>query len=301
MSLYSGPHTKPLPPATKKAVEHLNPLYPSVSIDVGEIEAICAYNNFMPNSLEIGPHDMTIENPAALYLLPSYFNHACASNAAWHCIGDAMVIRATEDIAAGEEITIPYVCSESYQERSASLAVYLPNGCDCRLCEEDRRDGDEALERRERLVSEFDQMRAPGLRPIDALGAARTFVDNLMSTFSPERTGVLPRMISAHHSIAVALQEVGYDADREMWSTYFKEAISEDFKALESAGMMVTDKSMWGPVNRRTMPIGTTRLPAFIPHENFVSIMLSISYAFNVLKDRRRVTRWLKAAAWGEF
>jgi hypothetical protein len=108
-------------------------------------------------------------------------------------------------------------------------------------------------------------------------------------------------MISAHHSVAVALQEVAYDADRETWSTYFKEAITEDFKALESAGMMVTDKSMWGPVSKRTMPITTTSLPSFIPHENFVAIMLSIAYSFNVLKDRRRVVRWIKAGAWGKF
>jgi hypothetical protein len=301
LSLYSGPSSDPYPsypPMPRKEPRHLNPLIPPTDIDVAKIEAICTYNNFTPNSLEIGPHDMTVENPAALYLLPSFFNHACASNAAWHCVGDAMVIRATVEIAAGDEITISYACSESYHERRTSLGMYLPQGCDCRLCEADRQDGEQALQHRDRLFFDSSQ---PRVDPVSALERARAFVSELKTTFSPTRSAPFSRMGNAHHMVAVALQEVAYDADKETRLTYFKDAIAEDIKGLESAGMTVIDKSTRGPAQKRTLPIATTCLPSFIPHEHFVIMMLSIAYAFNVLRDRRRVIRWIRAAAWGAF
>ena len=299
-SLYCGTDCSPplSYPPQKTGVLSLSALTPAVDIDVGKIEAICTFNNFTPNSLQLGPHDVTVENPAALYLFPSLFNHACSANAIWHCIGDAMIIRATTDIAEGNEVTIPYACGDSYRERLNALEVYIPNGCDCHLCEEDREDGEEAVKRRERLISELCKSR---ITQSPALERARELVNEMEATYSPMRSIVRPQMGFARNLIAVLLHELAYEAEERLWPTYFEAAIEEQFLALESVGMKVTDKAKRGPIHGTAMPIAANQIPTFVPHEQCVSHMISLAYSFHVLKERQRASIWIKTAAWGEL
>jgi hypothetical protein len=85
-------------------------------IDAGKIEGMVAYNSFKPESCTI---DMLADeetnvllSPSALYHLPSMVNHACLGNANYVFFGDLIVVRATEQISAGEEILFSYATSK---------------------------------------------------------------------------------------------------------------------------------------------------------------------------------------------
>jgi tetratricopeptide (TPR) repeat protein len=297
-SLYCGPGVNPppsYPPVHGKEIQSVSPLVPSLDIDVGKIEAICTFNNFTPNSLEIEPCNTDAEQATALYLFPSLFNHACAANAVWRCIGDVMVIRATTNIASGNEVTIPYVCSDSYYERQAALGVYISPECDCILCREDREDGEEAVKRRETLLAEFSRSDVAQI----SLAEARRLAEKLTATYSLTRGSVRPHMSIARNLIAVSLHELAYDASGQLRETYFEEAIGEQIMALECVGMKVTDKTIRGAIRQTALPVSTSCIPTFTPHEQCIFHMISIAYSFHILNDRQRTIRWIKAAAWG--
>ncbi|KAG8846829.1 hypothetical protein FRB91_000413 [Serendipita sp. 411] len=127
-------------------------------IDSARIEAVCSLNWFGLNDNHTGLTNVRDINQAmfdlgcALYILPSYFNHACASNANRVFFGSVMVLRASKGIAAGAEVTLSYCSAENpYQERKKVLPKWFPE-CDCSLCTEDRTAGPSRLSRRESLT-----------------------------------------------------------------------------------------------------------------------------------------------------
>ena len=69
------------------------------------------------------------------WMRASYINHACDGNAMRSFIGDMMVVRATRDIAEGEEILMPYrlpdAINAATQEELQKLWGFK---CDCRIC-----------------------------------------------------------------------------------------------------------------------------------------------------------------------
>lgn len=111
-----------------------------------KIEAMCeravlfnAYGKNVPNgrvSLQSSFSFSTFSG-MGLWVLASYINHDCYSNAASVVVGDVMFVRAVRDIKCGEEITQPYcVPIGNLQEREESLKRYGFT-CQCRLCKFD--------------------------------------------------------------------------------------------------------------------------------------------------------------------
>jgi tetratricopeptide (TPR) repeat protein len=74
-----------------------------------------------------------------LWLRESLFNHSCAPNCSWSCIGDHLFVRANRPIAAGEELCLSYMDSNaSYQQRAEAFSNWVRPGvgfqCVCECC-----------------------------------------------------------------------------------------------------------------------------------------------------------------------
>ena len=62
-------------------------------------------------------------------------NHDCIGNVSSAFIGDMMVVRATTNIAAGEEILLRYHMGNDFDEFQSEMQDSWKFKCTCKLCE----------------------------------------------------------------------------------------------------------------------------------------------------------------------
>ncbi|CAM8979959.1 unnamed protein product [Rhodiola kirilowii] len=74
-----------------------------------------------------------------LWLLPSYINHSCCPNAQRLHIGDHVIVLASRDIKAGEELTFAYFDVFKPLEKRREMLATWGFRCRCRRCEFDER------------------------------------------------------------------------------------------------------------------------------------------------------------------
>jgi len=101
-------------------------------MDTFQIHDIIARNAFGPGG-QFGEEDAT-KASAGLWVYAAYINHSCLPNAEKEYIGDLMLVRATRDIKAGEEIYHAYDESADYDARQQSLMRTWGFKCECALC-----------------------------------------------------------------------------------------------------------------------------------------------------------------------
>lgn len=286
--LYAGPDY-PQPPGTYPPHSGgpipVEPLEPKVDIDIAQLEAICTYNNFCPLRIEEQHRDDKTALPTGLYPLASLFNHSCAPNAVWYCIGDVMFIRAAGPISSGTEITLPYSVEESYIDRQKALKKHMLEHCMCWLCEEDRKDGDERLRRRHKLKGKLvtrDILSAP-------LAEVRKLETDIRDTYCPTRGPVRPLSALALHTVAEKLRNTGNQRQ-------LREALTVDMEALRCLGFEVLRGSPGPP----GLPIGTDSFPSVTSFFEPVAMMLRIACTYLNLKDDANAVRWMRAALWRE-
>ena len=257
---------------------------PTIDIDIAQLEAICIYNNFCPLRLE---DQQTVENakPTAsgLYPLASLFNHSCGANAIWYCIGDVMIVRAAEPIAPGTEITIPYTVEESYVTRQSILEKHMQEHCTCWLCDEDRRDGDERLQRRHELNEMVNSRKLTSA----SLKDVQKFEKDVRGTFAPTRGPIRPLSALALHVLAERLRASGNPR-------LLRESLQEDMKALRCLGFDVTE----GTLGQNELPIGTDRIPTVTNFLEPCSMMFRIACTYLNLREQANAVPWLKSAMW---
>lgn len=304
--LYAGPQY-PDPgldyPPTPALVQFRNPLVHELDLDTQRIERIVALNAFTPNntirSCE-NPRDprLTPNSPVALYLLPSHFNHSCASNAMCHHFKDVMVIRAIKDLEEGEEITIPYVRDLPFSTRQVLLNQYLVT-CDCLLCNADRIDGEEACRRRSKLANR--RMSPEG--KFGGINGGRAFLCAMEATYSPLRGPIRPDSARAHHWLSECNKSMAKHFQND---SFWIQCITENIAALEALGASVADKTTWGPVpfdrKKEYHPIAL-QSSTLLPEGEGLYILYSIFImdVFHIHGDLERAIRWFRAALWCEF
>ncbi|OCH96012.1 hypothetical protein OBBRIDRAFT_719569 [Obba rivulosa] len=300
--LYAGPSYPPPPPSyrleSSPATVPVDPLAPAVDVDVARLEAIYSHNAFRPEPLApVGTErsEQAMKEPSGLYLLPSLFNHSCVGNAAWTCIGDLIVIRAFQTIKVGDEVTISYRSGEMpYAERAKHLKKYMPSGCDCWLCEDDRKDGENSLQRRHDLIEALKR-RAPR----GNLNHARTMARRIDATYAVSRGPVRPETFWAFHTVAREIRSL----DR---LNMLQKAIAEEIKALESLGYVIasnkassTSRSQQQGDTR--MAIDTSFIPTTLPLDYHIRVMLLITRDFIALGKSNVAASWLRSACWSKY
>ncbi|KAH7697506.1 hypothetical protein AAVH_35411 [Aphelenchoides avenae] len=95
-----------------------------------------------------------------LWILPSYFNFSCLSNAHFTFYGDVATFFAVTDIKKGGEVTIRCL-NDAFARFDLREKVYSENygfACSCRLCELDR--ADPRYEERQKLIAQALQQHA---------------------------------------------------------------------------------------------------------------------------------------------
>ena len=284
--LYAGPNYPPPPPSYPPPLGPaiaVEPFSPTIDIDIAQLEAICTYNNFCPLRLE--DKQLSREaKPTGLYPLTSLFNHSCIANAVWYCIGDVMIIRAAQPIQAGSEITIPYSVEESYVARQAVLKKHMLEHCTCPLCEEDRKDGDERLQRRQELN---ERVLSRQLLPA-SLQEVQQFEKDVRETFAPTRGPIRPMHALALHAVAEKQRASGNPR-------LLKESLHADMQALRCLGFNVAEEESQG---KEELPIGTDRIPTVTSFLEPCGMMLRMACTYLNLHDQANAVPWLRAALW---
>lgn len=178
-----------------------------VTVDTFLVQAIDKLNGFdFPDikSSKDGSGEKSIA--AGIWLHVSNANHSCIPNADRSFIGDMMVIRATREIKAGEEICMSYLNPEhSYLERKERLYEYGID-CDCPLCEVEKSMPAQVFGKRAKVVEDivsFLSTEATGraLTPsAAAVKKAEMLMTQLEDTYPEEQYHHLPRLDCVHLS-----------------------------------------------------------------------------------------------------
>jgi hypothetical protein len=297
-NLYGGDSYPPLPETISA---HQYPLPESAlkfpfDVDVMRIHVICTYNRFGFNSVNdlatFGrpkPKKNKLKTtPAGLYLFPSYFNHSCVPNAEREQFGEAMVIRATRNIAKRDEIFLSYMgTSSDYEERKNTLKRWIAV-CDCELCRCDREAGDQKLAKRQELYKQSSDRSIP-------INQSRQIAKQLDDTYLPGHGTFRLEAAKGHHRLALALASQDCNS-KEM----LKEVIQEEMNALDRLGILVIDKKMTmvqpKKDSNKSLPIATDHAP----YDSMDPVMFSLTIVemFFNLGIFWRAENWMRAAVW---
>jgi tetratricopeptide (TPR) repeat protein len=123
-------------------------------VDTFRVHDIVSRNAFGPGSQygEKGAQDAS----TGLWIRAGYTNHSCLANVHKEYVGDLMVLRATQAIAAGEEIFHSYDESSDYDARQRALMHTWGFECGCALCVVEKAEDAAVREKRRELAAEAD-------------------------------------------------------------------------------------------------------------------------------------------------
>ncbi|GBB90808.1 hypothetical protein RclHR1_01790015 [Rhizophagus clarus] len=132
-------------------------------VDVNIIGNVTKHNVFGLNYEEVNLDTPELTG-AGLWILPSFFNHACIDENVHHFfLGDLVFFRSNRPISKGEELIINYRnVSYSYEERSRYLK-YINIDCQCRMCKLERSESQKVKLRIAQLLNIFNTSIEPKL------------------------------------------------------------------------------------------------------------------------------------------
>lgn len=120
-------------------------------VDVFRVHDIVSRNGF-GLATPYGTHEVS----TGLWTRAAFTNHSCIANAEKEFVGDLLIVRASRDIAAGEEVLHSYVESADYEQRQSVLMSTWGFECDCRLCEAEKSDDPGVRAKRRELAARAD-------------------------------------------------------------------------------------------------------------------------------------------------
>ncbi|KAF1942738.1 SET domain-containing protein [Clathrospora elynae] len=134
-------------------------------VDTFLVERIMSFNVFGCPLSSLNTHkDITVkqsEKPkvyhsCGIWTQASYINHSCTSNASRSFIGDMMIVRATQDLEPGTEITFWYQTRDGYdpkgmQEKLGSWQFT----CTCAICQDEKDTKAAVVKKRREIVDKL--------------------------------------------------------------------------------------------------------------------------------------------------
>lgn len=124
-------------------------------VDTFQVHDIVARNAFGPGPAPGANEDITNAS-TGLWVQTAYANHSCLANSSKDHVGDLMILRATQPISAGDEITHSYDSSSDYDTRMSALMTTWGFKCTCALCNAEEADGPALRKTRRDLESQAD-------------------------------------------------------------------------------------------------------------------------------------------------
>lgn len=134
-------------------------------VDIFWISDICSMNTFGRLNVDLIPslqqkitaqsNQLTEDESCAVFLMPSYINHACLGNCVRSFIGDMMIVRALDDLTAGTELLMTYIdIFSDIDERQLTICKHQFI-CKCTLCELDETESRDIRNRRNTAFQMF--------------------------------------------------------------------------------------------------------------------------------------------------
>ncbi|KAK4543021.1 hypothetical protein LTR36_006019 [Oleoguttula mirabilis] len=136
------------------------------TIDTFQAQAIIEHNCFgcptvrstSKDAQQQAAKDMAGLGSSGIWVTASYINHACDGNARRAFIGDMMIVRATKDIAAEQEILMPYHLADADNGiTQANFQRQWGFKCDCAICTAEARSPATQRKQRAKLVEDAKQ------------------------------------------------------------------------------------------------------------------------------------------------
>ncbi|KAG8696905.1 hypothetical protein FRC11_000403, partial [Ceratobasidium sp. 423] len=266
--------------------------YPVDNIGVNHVEGILSSNSF---NTQI--ERTRFEKNEAIYLLPSMVNHACHGTAVRTSVGSVMVMRASRNLKAGEEITCSYVGGvggASFLSRSAGLRKWLID-CHCELCLADQQDGESRCRDRERFAEDLDELRMR-LRPGDPEIAktAKELVAKIRSTYNVKRSLPMDILGLAQRVLAFTQQVFGPNPAIQLYTD-----------ALRSHGIHVKDSppkklpQNRSQLRRESLIIGTGSFPSQLDNIfRCIKVMVTLAGLETQRGKSLLASHWAVACLW---
>ncbi|KAI1765780.1 SET domain-containing protein [Hypoxylon sp. FL1150] len=123
-------------------------------VDTFRVHDIVCRNAFGTGN-QFGAEDVSHAS-TGLWIRAAYINHSCLANTEKEFIGDLMVLRAAQPIAAGQELFHTYDRSSDYDTRQRALMTTWGFECECELCVVEKTDDPGVRKRRKDLAEEVD-------------------------------------------------------------------------------------------------------------------------------------------------
>ncbi|XXH02260.1 hypothetical protein Hte_008629 [Hypoxylon texense] len=167
-------------------------------VDTFRVHDIVSRNAFGPGN-QLGDSGDGAGGGAStgLWVRAAYVNHSCVPNAEKEYVGDLLVLRATQPVAAGQELFHAYDQSGDYESRQRALLTTWGFTCGCALCAAEEGDEPAARKRRKALADEADAFvgREPWARAKRlAVVKAKRIARDIEGTYDAERYKGLPRL-----------------------------------------------------------------------------------------------------------
>jgi tetratricopeptide (TPR) repeat protein len=180
-------------------------------IDTFQVAAIMEHNCFgcaetrTADALGAAKASDRESKSVGVWILASYFNHACDANAHRSFMGDIMVVRAGKDIKKDEEISIAYRAPEfDYDKTQEELQKIWKFKCDCTICTAEAKTPAPQRKERKALVKEIAAFLDSHRKAIDycsdkaTIAKAEKLYTKLEATYDKKVFTNVPRIALAY-------------------------------------------------------------------------------------------------------
>ncbi|THH33018.1 hypothetical protein EUX98_g1219 [Antrodiella citrinella] len=293
-TLYAGdalPATCYPPTGTLLPATYHHPRTSSVDIDIARVEGICSMTVFSVENFANpdGHGEDSLDSAVALYELPSFCNHSCMPSADRTFFGDVMVMRAAQDLKAGEEVTLGYTSwIKPLEERSEITQRKWGFVCKCLLCKAD--DADDPSDRKFRAKI-FNMPKAQSVQ--EAMKRVAEVRATYADTVERVACGIKPPLVVMYQRLSLACCTASnMDSD---WR-YALIGLEASMNGLEAAGIVITDRSTSGRLRSAGLPVDTSKPPYLV--EVCAPMTIQLAGALDAIGEEARATRWMQVALW---
>ncbi|EAQ92037.1 hypothetical protein CHGG_00272 [Chaetomium globosum CBS 148.51] len=158
---------------------------------------------------------------AGLWPWAALINHSCIPNSEREFVGDLMVIRATKNIAKGEEIVHSYDESGVYDDRQRALMTTWGFECSCALCAVEKAEDPTVLEKRRTLTKEvYAFLKSVGSSANRKLATskAKRLAKTIDETYDEKKYRGMPRLAKKGlNKVCAVVSEWGAACLAESW------------------------------------------------------------------------------------
>jgi len=150
---------------------------------------------------------------------------------------------------------------------------------------------------RERLIPEFESLASPSQHDQKSHAAKMEKLKQFEKTYGEgeqrRKCGVRPDLCVVYHHLSAEYARRGQEDQ-----SYFQQSIKAGMDALEAVGVVIWDRSIFGPIKKKNkLPVDTTRGPSHM-RDLCTGTVLHFVVVFLILGEEKRARKWLKVAHW---